>query len=336
MRIATFNIENLDDTPVAADDDRDATFDERAAILRPQLERLRADVLCLQEVHGQDVDGEPRQLRALSRLLQGTSYERYEWRSTTLANGVDVERYRNLVTLIRPGYSFESADEILHDHVPPPQYNFVTDDEPDRVRDIKWERPLFYCIIVTPEGQRLHVLNAHYKSKLPTNIPGQRINTYKWRSSAGWAEGFFVSSMKRVGAALETRILVDQIIDSEPDAAVVVCGDLNAEAAEVPMMALRGEVADTQNPDLQKYTLYPLEDSVPADKRFTLYHHGKKNMLDHLMVSQHMMCCFRGVEIHNEIVRDESMAFAFDKKFPSSDHAPVVAEFDMHAHAAGV
>ena len=47
------------------------------------------------------------------------------------------------------------------------------------------------------------------------------------------------------------------------------------------------------------------------------------------------MCCFRGVEIHNEIVRDESMAFAFDKKFPSSDHAPVVAEFDMGAHAAG-
>lgn len=45
-RIATFNLENLDDgvnvSPALA---------ERIQIMRPQLERINADILCLQEVH---------------------------------------------------------------------------------------------------------------------------------------------------------------------------------------------------------------------------------------------------------------------------------------------
>ncbi len=47
-RIAAFNLENLDDRP-----DLDPPLDERIALLRPQLLRLAADVLCLQEVNGQ-------------------------------------------------------------------------------------------------------------------------------------------------------------------------------------------------------------------------------------------------------------------------------------------
>jgi hypothetical protein len=40
MRIATFNLENLDDEP-----GQDPSLASRAAILRPQLERLAADIL---------------------------------------------------------------------------------------------------------------------------------------------------------------------------------------------------------------------------------------------------------------------------------------------------
>ena len=42
MRVATFNLENLDD-PV----DDPALLERRVAVLRPQLLRLAADVLCL-------------------------------------------------------------------------------------------------------------------------------------------------------------------------------------------------------------------------------------------------------------------------------------------------
>lgn len=52
LRIATFNLENLDDKP-----GQKPTLDERIALMRPQLLRLNADMLCLQEVNGQEVPG---------------------------------------------------------------------------------------------------------------------------------------------------------------------------------------------------------------------------------------------------------------------------------------
>ena len=328
MRIASFNLENLDDTPSASPSASAPTFDERLAILRPQMERLRADVLCLQEVHGQDVDGEPRQLRALKRLVQGTRYETYQFRSTTLSGRPDVERYRNLVTMIPQGWTFEEAREVLHEFSPPPEYNAVTETPDAGPRAIKWDRPLLYCRVRTPEGLVLHLLNAHYKSKNPTPIAGQGPESYMFRTAAGWAEGFFLSSIKRVGAALETRIFLDRLFADDPDARIVLAGDLNSESHEVSVMTVRGDVNSHGNPALNHQIMYPCEDTVPEDSRFTLYHHGRKNMLDHLLVSRMLMGAYRHTEIHNEFLNDESVAFAVDKKFPSSDHAPVIAEFD--------
>jgi exonuclease III len=71
MRLATFNIESLDLAP-----ETEVPFAARAVVLRPALERIAADVLCLQEVNGQHVAGAPeRRLVTLDMLLQGTRYE---------------------------------------------------------------------------------------------------------------------------------------------------------------------------------------------------------------------------------------------------------------------
>ncbi|MFK8053447.1 MAG: endonuclease/exonuclease/phosphatase family protein [Woeseiaceae bacterium] len=324
MRIATFNIENLDDQPGQL-----PSLAARLPILRAQLERLKADIICLQEVHGQDVDGAPRDLSALETLLAGTRYENYTLDSTRLANGRDVERFRNLVFMIAPGYRFVApAREILNDHVEKPVHKFATGNRVGQTTDVGWERPLLYAPIETPTGDVLHVINAHFKSKRPTRIAGQGPDNFQWASAAGWAEGFFLSSLKRVGQALETRIFVDTLFDDDPEAKIIICGDINAETSEVPMQAIRGDVGDTGNPALNGRILYPLEHTVPESSRFTLYHRGQKNLLDHLLVSESLLHCYKTTEIHNEIVRDETTAFAFDTKFPASDHAPIVAEFD--------
>ena len=55
LRIATFNLENLDDEPNQA-----PTLADRIQIMRPQLERVNADILCLQEVHSH-LDGSAHQ-----------------------------------------------------------------------------------------------------------------------------------------------------------------------------------------------------------------------------------------------------------------------------------
>jgi hypothetical protein len=41
------------------------SLDERIALMKPQITRLRADIACFQEVHGQERPGQPRDLLAL-------------------------------------------------------------------------------------------------------------------------------------------------------------------------------------------------------------------------------------------------------------------------------
>jgi predicted extracellular nuclease len=175
----------------------------------------------------------------------------------------------------------------------------------------------------------LHLINVHLKSKIPTDIPGQKVDTFTWRSSDAFAEGSFLSSMKRMSQALEVRRLVDQIFLEDPDARIVVAGDFNATPDEVPVMAIRGNVEDTGNCALAGRVLIPIENTVPEPARYTLFHQGKGEMLDHMLVSRSLLRGYRGSQIHNEILHDESAAFADHKKFPESDHAPVIAEFEF-------
>ena len=117
LRLASFNLENLDeggDPPLAA----------RLGVLRPQLLRLDADLLCLQEVNGQEgPSGQARRLSALERLVAGTPYENFARVATDRCGRGPADKH-NLVVLTR--LPLLSSRELLHDLVPPPDYRPVT------------------------------------------------------------------------------------------------------------------------------------------------------------------------------------------------------------------
>jgi endonuclease/exonuclease/phosphatase family metal-dependent hydrolase len=324
LRLATFNLENLDDKP-----GQQPTLAGRIALMRPQLLRLRADVLCLQEVNGQEVAGQPRQLLALDQVLAGTPYAAYHRVATMTATPpVQVFDVRNLVILSR--FPISHSQQVHNDLVPAPSYRMVTANPPQAAAQaVGWERPILYARITLSATRTLHVVNVHFKSKLPTDVPGQKLNQFTWRSAEGWAEGSFLSSMKRVGQAVETRRLVDSIFDGEAHAWIVVGGDFNADVDEVALQALRGDVENTSNAGLSPRVLVPCERSIPESARYSLFHQGRGVMLDHLLASRAVLAHYTGTEIHNEILHDESVAFATDILYPESDHAPVVASFEL-------
>ena len=325
LRVATFNIENLDDPA-------NPTLDVRVPVLRSMLARAHADILCLQEVHGQELDGHTpsapkRDLTALKRVIEGTEYERFFLASTAMSKNVPYDK-RNLVILSR--YRILESRQYNNDFIDPLRYRRVTArPKEDEAVKIGWERPVFYARLDVPGYGPLHVINLHLKSKLATRIPGQDEGSYAWRSPAGWAEGFFLSSIKRVGQALETRVLLDELLEADPGASIIVCGDLNAEPHEVPVEAIAGRVENTDNPDLRHLVLVACSRSIPETVRFSHYHHGHGNLLDHMLVSQALLPHFRGAEIYNENLHDESLKHRYDTKYPESDHAPFVAEFDI-------
>ena len=322
LRIATFNLENLDDNPQDP-----PPLAERIAIMRPQLNRVAADIICFQEVNSQGTAGS-RTLAALDQLLTDTTYATFH-RTTTLTTSNQLYDDRNLVILSR--FSIVTTQIIRDNAGPRPSYQVATAIPPDTTADpVQWERPLLYAPIDIGSGRTLHLVNLHLKSKIATNIKGQKIDDYTWRSPAAWAEGSFVSAMKRVGQALQTRLLIDSIFDTEGSGALIaIAGDFNSDADDVPCQAICGPVEETGNPAHAARIMIPCENNIPDSARYSLIHLGKGEMLDHIIVSRPLLQHFRHAEIHNEALPDESGAFRTDIKFPESDHAPVIAEFDL-------
>jgi endonuclease/exonuclease/phosphatase family metal-dependent hydrolase len=328
MRIATFNLENFDDQ-----DGQDPSLDTRVAIMGPQLERIAADVLCLQEVNSQP-GAQGRTLAALDSLLAGTSYEDYQ-RLTTTTTGGELYQERNLVTLSRFPLIDHPRTIIRDSSGPRPAYQVATADPPDQTADpLEWERPILYAQLDLGAGRVLHVMNLHLKSKIATDIQGQKLDSFTWKTPAAWAEGSFISSMKRVGQALQVRLELDRLFDQteqagDPAPLLAICGDFNAEADEVPLQAICGQVEDTGNPAHGPRVLVACENQVAASTRYSLFHLGKGEMIDHVLASRALLATLAHTEIHNEYLPDESGAFRTDVKFPESDHAPVVAQFTL-------
>jgi len=233
LRIATFNLMNLEDRR-----DRLPRLEERIPVLRPQLVRLDADILCLQEVCGQRERGGNLRLDAMNRLLECTPYEGYKRVSTVEANSGHVFEHHNLVILSR--YDIVEHHQYMHEYAPSPRYQKVTALPEEReAREISWERPILHAKVQLPNNMTVDVINLHLKSRRPTSIQGHKLSERTWKTASGWAEGVFISSMKRIGQALETRILIDKLFDENPSALIAVCGDFNEEFDEVSIEAIR-------------------------------------------------------------------------------------------------
>ncbi len=323
MRLATFNVESLDLGPDVA-----LPFEARAAVLRPMLERLAADILCLQEVNGQHVPGAPeRQLVALEKLLQGTRYETYSRAATTGPSGVGVASVHNLVTLSR--FPIREHREVRHQHVRPPLHAFVTgsakggDPQP-----IGFDRPLLVVEIEAPDGKRLNAINLHLRAPRASPVAGEKLDSATWRTTGGWAEGYFLSSVKRTAQALELRLVVDEMLGRDPECLIAIAGDFNAEDHETPLRLAIAEEDQTGNQGLACQSLVVLDRDIPADRRWSVLHRGRPQMLDHILASRALWRRFRSIEVHNQGLSDEALTSVESTGVVGSLHAPLVAEFD--------
>ncbi len=119
-------------------------------LLRSSLKRLQADILCLQEVHGQELPGHTahdpkRNLSALDRVLEGTDYAGYERAFTRTSNDAPYNK-RNLVILSR--FPITQVQQYRNDHIDKLQYRKVTALPPEpEARDLRWERPILHAQI---------------------------------------------------------------------------------------------------------------------------------------------------------------------------------------------
>lgn len=324
LRIATFNVENLTDAA-----DAEAPLAARIDILKPQFTRMAADIVCLQEVDARRPAGtKQRALTALDTLLQDTGYADFHTASTVDPSSGAPRDKHNLVILSR--WPIREVKQYANDLVAAPTYRTTTSRPPaSEAAPIPWDRPVLHAAVELPGGRLLHVLNVHLRAPLAAYIEGQKAGPFVWNSVGGWAEGFFLASVKRSGQALEARLAIERAFDRDPAASIIVAGDFNAEEHEVPLRILTGDVEDTGNGRLAHRSLALVEHTLPDSLRYTVIHRGRRLMLDHLIVSRSLMAAYRGVEIHNEMLGDELVAYTLIEAAPDSYHAPVVATFEL-------
>ena len=330
MRLATFNLESLD---LGAKSHVDIAT--RAAVLRPDLERLAADVLCLQEVNGQHVAGEPgRQLVALDKLLEATPYASYARAVSSGPGGHGVADVHNLVTLSR--FPIQRVREVHHDLVAPPGHTSLTA-EPGRGTQVPvtFDRPLLVTEMALPGGQTVSVVNVHLRAPLASPVAGQKTGPFAWRSAAGWAEGFYISALKREAQALELRLLVEEMLAKDAAALIAVAGDFNAEDYGPTLRLAIAAEEDLGASELSAHSLIVLDRAISADRRWSVLHHGRPQMLDHILASRALYGHFRAIEVHNEGLGDEALGYGKALHSAASYHAPVVAQFDFDSQRAG-
>jgi endonuclease/exonuclease/phosphatase family metal-dependent hydrolase len=168
VRIATFNLENFDE---AAPDER-PSLEERIGLMRPQIARLRADIACFQEVHGQERTGQPRALLALRSLLKGTNLDGAELVSTETSDG-DVFDERNLV--VATHHRITGHEQIRNKFVAQPLYKRLTANPPDaQAQPITLERPILH-VQIEVDGGPLHIVTVHRSPRSPPTCPVRRL-----------------------------------------------------------------------------------------------------------------------------------------------------------------
>lgn len=322
LRVATFNIENLGIGPKLP------PIEARIPTLQAQLRRLDADVLCLQEVNGQKPPGEKtRRLQALDLVLRGTEYEKFHRVHTVREETGGAFDAHNLVTLSR--FPIGDVNQVQHSHVPAISYRFISAPASEPATEIRWERPLLHTTIQIPGGNRLHVINLHLRAPIASPVPGAKLSALTWRDTSSWAEGYYLAELKRSGQALEARLLTDSILDREREAAIVVCGDFNAELHETALQILLASPEDTGNRGLAWRALVPLEGPNTDESQYTVLIAGRRIMLDHILASARLALACRRISIDNGALLDAAENPDLISLRPGSYHAPVVAEFQL-------
>lgn len=323
IRLATFNIESFGDDRFRAD-----RLEPRIEVLRPKLQELEADILCLQEVNAQRITGSPeRSFQALDALIAGTPYDSYDEVGSTRPDAPTPGDRHNMLVLSRFPVLMSKIHHEVEIHPPlwQPAHAEPSVEAPEPVR---FDRPILEVSLDIGAATPLHLFVVHLRAPIAAPIAGGKLSSSVWKTTPAWAEGYFVSSLKRTAQALDLRLKIDRLFDQDPDSLIAVAGDFNATEDSTALRLLLADPDDTGNPDLAGRQLHQLDAVLPLDLRRTVIHKGRGQALDHILASPALFRRMRDVDVFNDDLADEVLDEGTSAEI-GSFHAAVRATFDF-------
>ncbi|MGD9172286.1 MAG: endonuclease/exonuclease/phosphatase family protein, partial [Candidatus Thiodiazotropha sp.] len=298
LTLASFNLLNLDTNDEDGDADlADGRFDSLAEQIVNNLQA--PDIIGLQEIQdnsGSEDDGvvdADQTLLALSQAIKNAGGPNYKYIDNPPLDNQDGGQPGGN---IRVAYLFNPVTvEVDWESV-----TRITDsDLSDGDAFLDSRKPL-YAKFKAADSE-FHLINNHFASKGgSTALFGQVQPPVNG------------SEEQRTAQANEVNYFVTSLLEQDPQANVVVMGDLNEFEFMPPLKALKG--GDT--PQLVNMT-----ESLPALERYTYNYQGNSQALDHILVT------------HNLAQRAEYDVLHINSEFSisASDHDPVLLRLNMQA-----
>jgi endonuclease/exonuclease/phosphatase family metal-dependent hydrolase len=313
MIVATWNLENLFRPGTEYGPTSEEVYDEKLATLARVITEMDPDVLAVQEVGSSEasqdlVDRLPGQWHvALSQLPD--------------ERGIRV----GFISRLR----FDDAEELQA--FPSPLTAVQIDD--DGGTSAATYRGLLR-VRVTGEGRAVDLVTCHLKSKL-LRFPGERFTP---RNEGERARFGAYALYQRAAEAVTLRSFADRLLDGlGRDRALVVLGDLNDEPLAGTTQILLGPpgseigTAGFDRPDQgDPCRLWNLAPLIPAERRFTRIFRGRRELIDHVLVSHALVHRVARVDTTSEEPPSITEFPEARRDARGSDHRPVLAEFDLN------
>jgi endonuclease/exonuclease/phosphatase family metal-dependent hydrolase len=315
FKLMTWNLENLfrPGTPYGAPDD--AVYADKLSGLAREINAQQPDALAVQEV------GHAEALQDLVDRLDG------QWH-ITLSSYPDQRQIRvGWLTRAPVGPVAEPVDFLA-----PLRSVQIDDGVEDATR---MSRGALATEVTTDAGNRLRLVTAHLKSKLLT-FPGGRFQPRDEDERARFA----AYALYRRSAEAETlRVWVTSALADHGELTpLILAGDLNDTPQAATTQLLFGPPGSQigsggfNHPDKGDHQrLWDLSPKMPAGSDYSRIFEGHRELIDQILVSAALV---RKVQSVGAVTSSQPLpSITVDpharRAQPSSDHAPVVASFDI-------
>jgi endonuclease/exonuclease/phosphatase family metal-dependent hydrolase len=312
MVVATWNLENLFRPGGEAGPSDEQQYEAKLAELARVIGEIDPDVLAVQEVG--DLDA----LDDLRRRLDG------EWHTET--SEFPDERG------IRVGFLSRRALRRIEDvrEFPSLLEPVQVDDEETKVHEMGRGA---LKVRVRAGGRAIDLVTCHLKSKL-LSYPDGRLTPRDEGERARYAA---YALYLRAAEAVTLRAFADELLDDEGrERAVIVLGDLNDEPAaattQIPLGPPGSEIGTPgfERPDQGDGSrLWNLAPLIPAERRFSRVFRGRRELIDHILVSRALVARVESVDTGPGEPASITEDHTARRDEPASDHLPVIARFEL-------
>lgn len=321
LNVATFNVENL------APGDPASKYSSLASYIITNLKK--PDIIAVEEIQDNNgatdngVVAADQSWGALISAISMAGGPTYQYREIDPQNDLDggqpggnirqgflFRTDRGLAFVDRPGATSTTANTVQNvSGKPQLQYS------PGRIDPTNADgaftssrKPLAGQF--TFNGQTLFVIANHFNSKGGDQPLYGRFQPPTLSSEA-----------QRIKQATVVHNFVNSILDIDPNANVVVAGDLNDFQFSNPVNILKNNATPTRQ-------LHALIETLPANEQYTYVYEGNSQAIDHILISNNL---FNNSNVQYDVVHVNSEFYD-----QVSDHDPVLAQFSLPATVAAV